>query len=232
MTVKFVVTGFSTFPGVPQNPTETAVRHLKQLLADGHIQLEGDAEICSLDILVVSAKNVTAWLEELSRRFSGSEDTIILLHFGVDSKSHHFKLESRAVNEATFRCPDQDGWQPYQQSIDCQAGSRGDALLTPLPLNRLIGILQQAGFHVSISQDAGLYLCNFLYYMSLSCAAMKAHSTLQSLFVHVPKFDSISLEDQLLFMVATMNAITSVLSQPVTQKVALEPAPVVSELVA
>lgn len=41
MTVKFVVTGFSTFPGVPQNPTETAVRHLKQLLADGHIQLEG-----------------------------------------------------------------------------------------------------------------------------------------------------------------------------------------------
>lgn len=61
---------------------------------------------------------------------------------------------------------------------------------------------------------------------------MKAHSTLQSLFVHVPKFDSISLEDQLLFMVATMNAITSVLSQPVTQKVALEPAPVVSELVA
>lgn len=48
-------------------------------------------------------------------------------------------LQSRAVNEATFRCPDQDGWQPYQQSIDCQAGSRGDALLTPLPLNRLIG---------------------------------------------------------------------------------------------
>lgn len=34
------------------------------------------------------------------------------LHFGVNSGSHRFALENQAVNEATFRCPDELGWKP------------------------------------------------------------------------------------------------------------------------
>jgi hypothetical protein len=34
------------------------------------------------------------------------------LHFGANSGSHRFALENRAVNEATFRCPDELGWKP------------------------------------------------------------------------------------------------------------------------
>lgn len=34
------------------------------------------------------------------------------VHFGVNSVSNNFAVERRAVNEATFRCPDELGWQP------------------------------------------------------------------------------------------------------------------------
>lgn len=34
------------------------------------------------------------------------------IHFGVNSGASNLAVERRAVNEATFRCPDQLGWQP------------------------------------------------------------------------------------------------------------------------
>lgn len=34
------------------------------------------------------------------------------LHFGVNSGAPNFVIEQQAVNEATFCCPDELGWQP------------------------------------------------------------------------------------------------------------------------
>jgi hypothetical protein len=39
------------------------------------------------------------------------------LHFGANSGSHRFALENQAVNEATFRCPDELGWKPQVATI-------------------------------------------------------------------------------------------------------------------
>ena len=39
------------------------------------------------------------------------------LHFGANSGSHRFALENQAVNEATFRCPDELGWKPQDATI-------------------------------------------------------------------------------------------------------------------
>lgn len=36
----------------------------------------------------------------------------IQLHFGVNSGATRFAIERQAVNEATFRCPDEMGWKP------------------------------------------------------------------------------------------------------------------------
>jgi len=37
---------------------------------------------------------------------------ICQIHFGVNSGATRFALENQAVNEATFRCPDELGWKP------------------------------------------------------------------------------------------------------------------------
>jgi pyrrolidone-carboxylate peptidase len=50
--------------------------------------------------------------------FLGNEQ----VHMGVNGGASKFAIERKAVNEATFRCPDEMGWQP--QVIDDQVDMR------------------------------------------------------------------------------------------------------------
>jgi len=63
---------------------------------------------------------------------------IFQLHFGANSGSLRFALENQAVNEATFRCPDELGWKPQVP------------ILLPLLFH-----IQACSFFIS------LYLCDF-----------------------------------------------------------------------
>ena len=47
-------------------------------------------------------------------------------------------LQGRAKNEATFRTPDQDGWQPKKEKIDPEE-CLGARLSTDLPLEDISG---------------------------------------------------------------------------------------------
>lgn len=38
--------------------------------------------------------------------------TLVQVHLGVNIASNNFSVERRAVNEATFGCSDELGWQP------------------------------------------------------------------------------------------------------------------------
>ena len=107
-------------------------------------------------------------------------------------------------------------------------------VLTELDFMALAGMLHALGFNVAVSKDAGLYLCNFIFYLSLRECAVQSQQALHSLFVHVPLFDKIPMDEQLLFMVAVINAITAVLTtaEAPVSSLARAPAPVVAELVA
>ena len=58
---------------------------------------------------------------------------------------------------------------------------------------------------VKVSQDAGDYLCNFIYYKSLELAAARKTSVL---FVHIPSFKEISLVQQKVFLSELIEAIS------------------------
>ena len=96
------------------------------------------------------------------------------LHIGVDGGATHFKLESRACNNATFRIPDNRGAQPCEVSALQFGGSEawcsaldaafpfGSFLNTTLPLKkvrkRLLNGVDGNGASkedVRISSDAG-----------------------------------------------------------------------------
>lgn len=76
----------------------------------------------------------------------------------------------------------------------------------------LAGMLQGHGFDVKISQDAGLFLCNFIFYHSLNWCATRTSQALHALFVHVPMFEHIAMEQQLQFILAVINSLTLMLS--------------------
>jgi len=53
-------------------------------------------------------------------------------------------MQAQAYNEATFREPDEDGWQPQHEPIDTHPGCSPDTCLhTRLPLQRVLGTLFQ-----------------------------------------------------------------------------------------
>lgn len=68
--------------------------------------------------------------------------------------------------EATFRVPDERGWEPCEECID-GALKKGWKLSTALPTKSLCARLRKLGFNVGVSHDPGRFVCNWLYFTSL-----------------------------------------------------------------
>ncbi|KAK3017118.1 hypothetical protein RJ639_006968, partial [Escallonia herrerae] len=154
--------------------------------------------------------------------------TEIILHLGLNSGVLKFSIERQAVNEATFRCPDELGWQPQVYMLLCcdnnvcllkfRSNVKNDIFtLQQSPIlpgdggiaqarEKILQILRNGGHKVMISDDAGRFVCNYVYYHSLRFAEEKGH---ESLFVHVPLFSSINEEAQMKFTAALLEAIAS-----------------------
>lgn len=61
------------------------------------------------------------------------------VHLGVDIKATVFRLETYAVNDASFRQPDVAGWQPEHQPIDASL-PLGSRLMTDVPVTVVKGL--------------------------------------------------------------------------------------------
>ncbi|KAL5652785.1 hypothetical protein ACJX0J_038243, partial [Zea mays] len=118
------VTGFKRFHGVAENPTERIVRGLQPFMETRG--LPKGLVLGSCTVLEAAGQGALGPLYELlESTVSGRErqERVILLHFGANSGSHRFALENQAVNEATFRCPDELGWKPQRTPIISSDGS-------------------------------------------------------------------------------------------------------------
>ncbi|KAF5192553.1 Pyrrolidone-carboxylate peptidase [Thalictrum thalictroides] len=122
------VTGFKKFHGVAENPTETIVSNLEEFLKKrglpkglilGSCNVLETAGQGALDPLYQTLESAVNKAESES---SNSGKTI-WLHFGVNSGATRFAIEHQAVNEATFRCPDELGWKPQKAPIVPADGS-------------------------------------------------------------------------------------------------------------
>ena len=51
-------------------------------------------------------------IKKKKKKFLAFSKTFLQVHFGVNSGATRFAIEHQAVNEATFRCPDEMGWKP------------------------------------------------------------------------------------------------------------------------
>ena len=69
--------------------------------------------------------------------------------------------------------------------------------------------LSSKGYDVMVSNDAGRFVCNYVYYQSLYHASL--HGT-KSLFVHVPLFNKINKNTQFQFTISLFEALASLRS--------------------
>ncbi len=168
---RILVTGFSVFPGAPVNPTESLIRALREdpaLLPPGEVRLE---------VLPVEYGAVPGLLETLGAEFRPN----VAVHFGLSARASGFTLERLARNEIAADRVDNSGAQP---AATCIANGAGH-LASTLPLDAIHAGLTAANLPVAWSDDAGGYLCNYIFYLSRS-PHFSGFSPEISGFVHVP----------------------------------------------
>ncbi|KAK6915710.1 Peptidase C15, pyroglutamyl peptidase I-like [Dillenia turbinata] len=239
-TVTIHVTGFKKFHGVSENPTETIVGNLKEYMKKKGLPKGLTLGSCS--ILETAGQGALGPLyhtlqSAVSSKGSQSLNSgrVIWLHFGVNSGATRFAIENQAVNEATFRCPDEMAWKPqvvaiylvnvlisvikfpgnpdnfrfyYMQKVPIIPGD-GEISRTresSLPVAEITGALAKMGYDVVTSDDAGRFVCNYVYYHSLRFAEQNG---IKSLFVHVPLFMTIDEETQMQFAASLLEVLAS-----------------------
>lgn len=213
--IKFHLTGFKKFHNVPDNPTETLVKRTMEYMRNNPMPFGATIESCTvLETVGAGAlEHLLSLLDDALNRDDihtvgtpGQGSSIVWIHLGVNSGTTGLAIEQRAVNEATFRCPDEMGWQPDGLPIVEEDGDITHVRETKFPVSKIAGNLLKQGFDVVISNDAGRFVCNYVYYHSLRHAAK--HGT-RSLFVHVPPFSKISEEKQMELICALLKFLAS-----------------------
>ena len=77
---------------------------------------------------------------------------------------------------------------------------------TSLPVEEITKALAKKGYEVMTSDDAGRFVCNYVYYHSLCFAEQNGT---KSLFVHVPLFLTIDEETQMKFAASLLEVLAS-----------------------
>uniref|UniRef100_A0A0G4GGZ7 Pyroglutamyl-peptidase I n=1 Tax=Chromera velia CCMP2878 TaxID=1169474 RepID=A0A0G4GGZ7_9ALVE len=206
------ITGFGKFGSHTDNPTSVLVPKLYESLLSKH----GTAlALKEYKIIDVSADAVNATIPSLHLATKAGQEgeniqppkARLVVHFGLDASSSGFSLECRAANEADFGIPDEAGWTPQQERI-CKEASTPEFLHSSLDLERLCAELQERGFPCEVSEDAGRFVCNYIYFQSLreaeKCKAACPDTCTAVLFVHVPLLETIPFERQLEFLESLM----------------------------
>jgi pyroglutamyl-peptidase len=167
-----LVTGFGPFPGTRRNPSEGLVR----AIGAGALRLPSGVNV-STAILPTSWEKVTQTAPALLARHQPD----IALHFGLAREARSLRIEKLARNRTENRL-DVDGRLPRAARVRA-CGPR--QLHSALPANRIMLRLRALGLAVHLSHDAGGYLCNQLFYLSLLHANMAGRPA-RALFVHIP----------------------------------------------
>ena len=168
-----LVTAFEPFGGSPTNITQDVLTALPCNM--------GKAEILK-QCLPVSFQRAPIMLREAIATYS--PDLIIML--GQCPAGENIRLERFAINMMDSTKGDNDGYIPSEETI---YANQPLALQTPLPIRGVERFCADNVQPVQVSNSAGLYVCNRVYY-----EALYLHQ--QAIFMHVPKNMDLTLAQQ------------------------------------
>ncbi len=166
--MRILVTGFEPFGGQSLNPSWEVARALHGLTLEG-------AQVMSVQLPCVFAQALPALQQALAQHRPG-----IVLALGQAEGRCDFSVERVAINVMDARIPDNAGAQPIDVPV-IEGGTA--AYFSTLPIKSLVAGLRAAGFPASVSQTAGTFVCNQVFYaLQHTLAGQGVHSG----FVHLP----------------------------------------------
>ncbi len=179
MTKKLLFTGFEPFGDWQSNPSFDA---LKFAADDGLF----DAPDLAVEIAEIPVDYDRAFYA-VERLVESIKPTAIVhfgLHGGMGRGRDVIYVETTARNRNRASKPDNAG---VQRDTSVISTNEPDTISTTLPASALRNALSRAGFSVETSDDAGGYLCNFLFFRTLSAYGQQIPCG----FIHVPPVETL-----------------------------------------
>ena len=164
-----LLTGFQAFGGEQENPSWQAVSALHGTRIAGH--------------RVVARELPVAFGDTLKALRVALRDTrpALAVCVGQAGGRAQISLERVAINVDDARIPDNAGKQPVD--VPVVAGGPA-AYFATLPIKAMRQALQEAGFPAEISQSAGTFVCNHVFYGLMH--ALRAQRHVRAGFIHLP----------------------------------------------
>jgi pyroglutamyl-peptidase len=144
-----LLTGFDPFGGQRVNPSWQAVQALHDSRIAGH-------RVIGAQLPTVFRESVQA-LRELLRQHRPT----LVICTGQAGGRGALSLERIAINVDDARIPDNAGAQPVDRPV---AKGGPAAYFTGLPIKAMLQALLDAGINAEVSQTAGTFVCNHVFY--------------------------------------------------------------------
>ncbi|MCG8514672.1 MAG: pyroglutamyl-peptidase I [Halanaerobiales bacterium] len=167
--MKVLITGFDPFGNEHINPSYQAV----QLL-----ELEKkEIELVKKELPTVFARSIKV----LDRTIKEVKPDIVIAT-GQAGGRYDISVERVAINLIDAGIPDNDGDQPLDEKIFKDGEN---AYFSSLPIKAIVKKLREKKIPASVSNSAGTYVCNNLFYAMLYLIDRK-YPDIKGGFVHVP----------------------------------------------
>ena len=150
--MRILISGFEAFGGDTINPTHLLIEELQ----GGRIAIPPETIIDTL-LLPVGFENAFEVLRARIEKFRPD----VVLALGQAGGRDAIEFERVAINLIDAEVPDNNGLQPQGVPIDPEGPV---AFFSTLPVRELADDVIANGISARISNSAGLYVCNFLFY--------------------------------------------------------------------
>jgi pyroglutamyl-peptidase len=167
---KLLLTAFEPFAGERINPSLEAARQMSRVEFSGSL-------INVAELPVDRHQAVTTALELMH---ADRPDIIIML--GEAGGRFRINPERIAINVDDFRIPDNAGNQPKDEPI---VDGGPAAYFSTLPIRAIVERVVSAGIPAAISNTAGTYLCNRLFYSVMHAISTEGLPAIAG-FIHLP----------------------------------------------
>ncbi|WP_166208367.1 pyroglutamyl-peptidase I [Cognatiluteimonas telluris] len=168
-TPRVLLTGFAPFGGEVVNPSWDAVSQLDGGTIAGH-------RIVARQLPVAFGASL-ACLRELLDATTPN----LVLCVGQAGGRGEVSIERVAINIDDARIADNAGAAPVDTPIVADGPA---AYFTTLPIKSMLAALRDAGIPAGISQSAGTYVCNHVFYGLMHALHERPH--IRGGFIHVP----------------------------------------------
>ena len=170
MVKKVLLTGFDPFGGEQINPAWEAVQQCYKL------------DIPNVEVIIKQIPTVFHRSLEVLESSMAEVQPDVVICVGQAGGRADVTVERLAINVDDARIPDNEGNQPIDQPI-IEEGPV--AYWSTLPIKAIVKEVRLAGIPASVSQTAGTFVCNHLFYGLAHLIATRFTRT-KGGFIHIP----------------------------------------------